>query len=85
MIENPASNTVAADQLRSIIERIERLDEEIKDLNEDKSDVMKEAKGNGFDVKVIKKLMQIRRRDPAELQEEEAILDMYKQALGMLD
>lgn len=85
MIENPASNTVAADQLRSFIDRLTRLEEEIKGLNDDKSDVLKEAKSQGFDAKVIKKVMAILRRDPAERQEEEAILAMYLSALGVLD
>lgn len=77
------SNSVPADQLRSIVERIERLDEEIAGLNSDKSDVYKEAKGNGFDAKVIRKIVALRKRDYAERQQEDAILDLYLSALGM--
>lgn len=74
---------VAAAQLRSIVERIERLNEEIKGLNADKSDIFKESKGNGYDVEALKKLVAIRAKDPAKLAEQEAILDAYKSALGM--
>jgi uncharacterized protein (UPF0335 family) len=83
--ERHLSNSVPADQLRSIVERIERLDEEIAGLNSDKSDVYKEAKGNGFDAKVIRKIVALRKRDYAERQEEQAILDLYLQALGMAE
>lgn len=85
MIENPASNTVAADQLRAFISRIERLDEEIKGLNEDKSDIYKEAKSQGFDPKVMRRVIAIMKKDAAERQEEDAILAMYLSALGVLD
>lgn len=74
-----------ADQiLRSIVERVERLEEEIKSLNEDKRDIYAEAKSNGFDVKVLKKIIADRRKDTAERQEFEAIYDLYAKALGML-
>jgi uncharacterized protein (UPF0335 family) len=75
---------VAADQLRSIIDRIERLEEEKKALAEDIKEVYAEAKGNGFDVKIIRKIISIRKRDRAELDEEETILELYLRALGML-
>jgi uncharacterized protein (UPF0335 family) len=75
---------VAADQLRSIVERIERLEEEKKALSEDIKDVYSEAKGNGFDVKVLRKIISMRKRDRAELDEEETILELYLRALGML-
>jgi uncharacterized protein (UPF0335 family) len=75
---------VAADQLRSIVERIERLEEEKKALQEDIKDVYAEAKGNGFDVKVLRKIISIRKRDRAELDEEETLLELYLRALGML-
>jgi uncharacterized protein (UPF0335 family) len=75
---------VAADQLRSIVERIERLEEEKKALAEDIKDVYAEAKGNGFDVKVLRKIIAMRKRDRAELDEEESILEIYLRALGML-
>ncbi len=75
---------VAADQLRSLVERIERLEEEKKALQEDIKDVYAEAKGNGFDVKILRKIISMRKRDRAELDEEETILELYLQALGML-
>ncbi len=78
-----ASQTVAAGQLRAIIERIERLHEERKALGDDIRDVYAEAKGTGFDTKAIKTLVRLRAMDPAERQEEETILDLYKAALGM--
>ena len=75
---------VAAAQLKSFIERIERLMEEIKGLQDDVRDVYAEAKGNGFDVKVMRKIISLRKRDAAEVEEEETILDLYMQALGMV-
>jgi uncharacterized protein (UPF0335 family) len=75
---------VAADQLRSIVERIERLEEEKKALQEDIKDVYAEAKGNGFDVKILRKIISMRKRDRAEIDEEETILELYLRALGML-
>jgi uncharacterized protein (UPF0335 family) len=85
-MDDQAFNTesVAADQLRSFVERIERTEEEIKGLNADKSDIYKEAKVNGFDVKVLRKVVALRRKDYAERQEEDAILEVYMQALGMV-
>lgn len=77
------AQTVAAGQLRAIIERIERLHEERKALGDDLRDVYAEAKGTGFDTKAIKTLVRLRAMDPAERQEEETILDLYKAALGM--
>lgn len=76
-------NGIAADELRQFIERIERLDEEISGLNGDKSDVFKEAKGRGFDVKIMRTVLRLRKKDHAERQEEDAILDLYLSALGM--
>jgi uncharacterized protein (UPF0335 family) len=78
-----ASGGIAAAQLRAIVERIERLNEEIKGLNADKSDIFKEAKGNGYDADALRKLVAIRAKDPAKVAEQEAILDLYKSALGM--
>ncbi len=75
---------VAGTQLKAFIERIERLTEEVKGLQDDIKDVYAEAKGNGFDVKVIRKIISLRKRDPEERSEEEAILELYMQALGML-
>jgi|HubBroStandDraft_1064217.scaffolds.fasta_scaffold00033_25 uncharacterized protein (UPF0335 family) len=75
---------VAADQLRALVERIERLEEEKKALQEDIKDVYAEAKGNGFDVKILRKIISLRKRDRAEVDEEETILELYLRALGML-
>ncbi len=75
---------VAAGQLRSFIERIERLEEEKKGLSDDIRDVFAEAKGNGFDTKVMRQVIRIRKKEPAERQEEEASLDLYMHALGMV-
>lgn len=83
MSTDETSQTVAAGQLRAFIERIERLEEEIKSLNDDKRDVYAEMRGVGFDVKAAKTIVRLRRKDQAERQEEEAILDLYKAALGM--
>lgn len=74
----------APDQLRAFVERVERLEEEIAALNKDKSEVYAEAKGNGFDVPTIKKIVRIRKLDHAERQEQDALLDLYMSALGMI-
>ena len=76
-------NAVAQDQLRSFVERIERLEEEKKTIGDDIKDVYAEAKGNGFDTKVLRKVISLRKQDADERQEQEAILDLYLQALGM--
>lgn len=83
MDRTQAVNGVARDQLRSIIERIERLNEEIKALNDDKKDVFGEAKGNGFNTNAIKRVVQLRAMDPNERAEFETIVDLYMHALGM--
>jgi uncharacterized protein (UPF0335 family) len=75
---------VAAGQLRSFIERIERLEEEKKGIADDIRDVFAEAKGNGFDTKVMRQVIRLRKKDVNERQEEEAILDLYMHALGMI-
>jgi uncharacterized protein (UPF0335 family) len=77
------SNTVAAGQLRAFIERIERLEEEKKTIADDIKEVFAEAKGTGFDTKAMRTLIRLRKKDQAERQEEEAILDLYMAALGM--
>jgi uncharacterized protein (UPF0335 family) len=77
------TESVAADQLKAFIERIERLEEEKAGIASDIKDVYSEAKGNGFDTKVLRKIIALRKRDYAERQEEEAILELYMQALGM--
>ena len=74
---------IAADRLRSIIERVERLEEERKALASDIKDVYSEAKSAGFDVKVIRQIIRIRRQEPAEVEEQESLLDIYRRALGM--
>ena len=78
------SQTVAAGQLRALIERIARLEEEKKTIADDIKDVYAEAKGTGFDTKAIRALVRLRKQDQAERQEEETILDLYKAALGMV-
>ena len=85
-MDDAAFNTesVAADQLKAFIERIERLEEEKAGIAGDIKDVYAVAKGNGFDTKVLRKIISLRKRDYAERQEEEAILELYMQALGMI-
>ncbi len=75
---------VAADELRLLIERAERLEEEKKGIADDISDVMAEAKGRGYDPKAIRKILAIRKKKKDEYQEEEAILEVYLHALGMI-
>ena len=74
---------VTAGELRQFIERFERLDAEKKDLAEQQKEVMAEAKGRGYDTKIIRKVIAIRKRDAHDLAEEEAVLSLYKEALGM--
>lgn len=78
-----SAQTVAAGQLRAFVERIERLHEERSTIADDIKEVFAEAKGTGFDTKAMKTLIRLRRKDPAERQEEEAILELYMAALGM--
>ena len=75
-------NATAQGQLKSIIERIERLEVEKGEIAEQIKEVFAEAKGNGFDVKVLRKVVRIRKQDRAKRQEEEAILDLYLSAIG---
>lgn len=75
---------IARDQLRSVIERIERLEEEKKTISEDIKDVYAEAKGTGFDTKALRKIIALRKLDEQERMEEEAVLDTYMIALGMI-
>jgi uncharacterized protein (UPF0335 family) len=74
----------AKDQLKAFVERIERLEEEKKALSDDIRDVYAEAKGNGFDVKALRSVIRIRKQDKDEREEQEAILDTYLHALGMV-
>jgi uncharacterized protein (UPF0335 family) len=76
---------VARDQLKSFIERIERLEEEKKTIADDIKDVYGEAKGTGFDTKILKKIIAIRKQDRDERMEQEAILETYMIALGMIE
>lgn len=75
---------ISGQHLRSYIERIERLEEDKKVIAEDIKEVFAEAKGNGFDTKIIRKIISIRKIEPTELEEQETLLDLYKAALGML-
>ncbi|SMX47703.1 DUF2312 domain-containing protein [Maliponia aquimaris] len=74
---------VAAGELKSFIERVERLEEEKRDIAEQIKEVMAEAKGRGYDTKVMRKVIALRKRDADDIAEEEAVLEMYKAALGM--
>ena len=79
-----ANTSFARDQLKAIIERIERLEEEKKATSEDIRDVYAEAKGNGFDVKALRAIVRMRKMDSDERKEQEAVLETYMHALGML-
>ena len=74
---------VTAGELRQFVERYERLEAEKRDLADQMKEVLAEARARGYDVKVLRKLVALRKRDSAEVSEEEAILELYKQALGM--
>ena len=77
------SYRVTADELRQFVERFERLEAEKKDIAEQQKEVMAEAKGRGYDTKVMRKVIALRKRDKDDIAEEEAVLEMYKEALGM--
>ena len=72
---------IAGDQLRAIVERIERIEEEIKGLNEDKKEIYAEAKGNGFDVKILREVIRLRKQDQKERDEKETLLEVYLKAI----
>ena len=78
-----AAASIARDQLKSIVERIERLEEEKQAIADDIKEVYAEAKGNGFDIKTLRQVIRLRKQDKAERQEQEALLDLYLHALGM--
>lgn len=80
----PDVGGIAGDRLRSFIERVERLEEEKRALASDIKEVYAEAKGTGFDTKIMRRLVKERRMDKDDLDEQEALLDVYKRALGML-
>lgn len=82
-MQDITSSGVAASELRQIVERIERLEEDRKAIDDDKRDVYAEAKGRGFDVKALKAIIRLRAKSPVEREEEEAMLELYKSALGM--
>jgi uncharacterized protein (UPF0335 family) len=79
-----ASTGVAAEELKQFVERIERLEEEKKGISEDIREVFAELKGRGFDTKAVRAIVRLRAKDASEREEEEAILDLYKQALGLV-
>ncbi len=84
-VEKPDTKAggVAADRLRSLVDRIERLEEERKALGSDIRDIYAEAKSAGFDVKVLRQLIRLRKEEPADVEEQETLLDVYRRALGM--
>lgn len=84
MDDDVSTVSVAAGQLKSIIERVERLEEEKKEVGEQIKEVMAEAKANGFDTKALRKIIVLRKKSEDERQEEEAMLDLYMHALGMI-
>ncbi|WP_424928088.1 DUF2312 domain-containing protein [Amaricoccus tamworthensis] len=81
--EQQTQYRVTAGELRQFVERYERLDQEKADIASAQKEVMAEAKGRGYDVKVLRKLIALRKRDSQEISEEEAVLELYKEALGM--
>ena len=83
-ITSESANTIAVGQLRAFIERIERLEEEKGDISSDIKQVFAEAKGTGFDTKAMRTIIRLRKKDKAEREEEEAMVDLYMSALGMV-
>ncbi len=84
-VKEEAAHSFAKSQLKAIVERIEKLEEEKKAISDDIKDVYGEAKGNGFDVKALRTIVRLRKQDANERQEQETILETYMQALGMLN
>ena len=84
-VKDEAAHRFAKDQLKAFVERVERLEEEKKALSDDIRDVYAEAKANGFDVKALRQVVRLRKQDVDERKEQEAILETYLQALGMLN
>lgn len=74
---------VTAAELRQFVERYERLEQEKKDIADQQKEVLAEAKARGYDTKVLRKIISLRKRDPDDIAEEEAVLQMYQEALGM--
>lgn len=83
-MQDDQAYSVAADELRQFIEQYEQLEAEKKDITEQQKEVMAEAKARGYDTKVMKKIVALRKRDRDDIAEEEAILEMYKSALNMI-
>jgi uncharacterized protein (UPF0335 family) len=83
-LDDNATHSFAKDQLKALIERIERLEEEKKAIADDIKDIFAEAKGNGFDVKALRTVLRMRKQDANERAEQQTILETYLQALGML-
>ncbi len=81
--DHASTGNIAADRLKSIVERIERLEEERKNLASDIKDIYSEAKSAGFDVKVLRQLIRMRKQEPSEIEETEMLIDVYRHALGM--
>lgn len=81
--QDEISYRVTADELRQFVERVERLDQEKRDIADQRKEVMAEAKGRGYDTKAITRIIALRARDAGDVAEEEAVLEMYKEALGM--
>ena len=79
----PDSYRVAGEELRQFVERFERLEIEKKDISDQQKEVMVEAKSRGYDTRIMRKIVSLRKRDLEDIAEEEAILSMYKTALGM--
>jgi uncharacterized protein (UPF0335 family) len=82
-MSSPETYAVTADELRQFIERYEQLEAEKKDIADQQKEVMAEAKGRGYDTRALRKIVALRRRKPDDLAEEEAVLEVYKAALGM--
>jgi len=80
---NEQSHRVAADELRAFVERIERLDAEKSDIADQSKEVLAEAKSRGYDTKTLRKLVAMRKLDPADLSEGEAVLELYREAIGL--
>lgn len=80
---NDQAYNVTAEELRQFIERAEQLEAEKKDIAEQEKELFAEAKGRGYDTKIMRKIIALRKRKPDEIAEEEAILEMYKEALGL--
>lgn len=81
--KNPEVGGIAVNRLRSIVERIERLEEERKALANDIKDIYAEAKSAGFDAAVLREIIRLRKKEPAQVEEQETLLDLYRRALGM--